>query len=381
MSGTRIGIVGAYGATGAVVARTFAAQRSRPLLLAGRNQQKLDELAASIGGDVATAAVDVMDERALAAACRDCHVVINCAGPASVILDRVGQAALEAGAHYIDPGPDERVFQNLSARDPEIRAKGLTFLLGAGYVPGLSELLLRAIYEVHQGKTNRAYRVHLVVADHNDWSVNGFVDILERACRHPPQVGVYEGGVFKSKSMLTAWVRTRLPGQAHPELLIPIRWQEIESYVAARRPARAAVYIPMEPAIYFIGRLFARVAPNRLDIAARIAQALFRYKSKRKGSGGILFAEASGRNGHEPLRWMIEVPEGRHYQRTGQVAALAADLVADGTIAPRGVHYLAHAVDPHDFIIRLFPWGVETVDLAAGSADAARFAVDQTRIG
>jgi short subunit dehydrogenase-like uncharacterized protein len=383
VNGTRIGIVGAYGATGAVVARTFAAQRSRPLLLIGRNTQKLDELAGSITGDVATASIDVMDERALVDACRDCQVVINCAGPASVILDRVGHAALEAGAHYVDPGPDERVFQNLRARDSEIRAKGLVFLLGAGYVPGLSELLLRAAYEVHQGRTNSAYRVHLVVADHNDWSVNGFVDILERACRHPPQVGVYEAGTFRSKSMLTAWVRTRLPGHQHPELLIPIRWQEIESYVAARKPARAAVYIPMEPMIYFIGRLFARIAPHRIDLAARIAQALFRHKAKRTGSGGILFAEAAGREGHAPLRWVIDVPEGRHYERTGQVAALAADLISDGTIGAHGVHgvhYLAHAVDPHDFIIRLLPWGVETIDLAAGSADAVRYAVDRTHI-
>ncbi len=353
MSAHRTGIVGAYGATGAVVAQTLAAQNTGPLLLIGRNQAKLEELARAVGGDVGIAAVDVMDEAALVEACRSCRTVINCAGPASVILDRVGQAALACGCHYIDPGPDERVFASLNAKSAEIRGKGLTFILGAGYVPGLSELLMRAIYEVHRGKTADRCKVRLFIVDRNDWSLNGFVDIMERICRNPPEVGVYRAGTFHRRSMLTAWMRRKLPGQPHREVLMPIRWQEIEPFVKAAQPLRAAVYVPMEPSVYFIGRLFARVAPNRLDLAARIAQALFRRKAKRQGTGGILYAEARGRARRPPFRWLIEVPEGRHYERTGQVAALAAAMVTDGTIVERGVHYLAHAVDPHDFIVRL----------------------------
>jgi hypothetical protein len=375
MNRSRIGVVGAYGATGAVVARTLAAQNAAPLLLIGRNPEKLDELAKEVGGDVRVAAVDLTDDAALTAATKECRTLINCAGPASVILDRVGQAALACGCHYIDPGPDARVFAALKERNDEVVAKGLTFLLGAGYVPGLSEVLLRAIYEVHRGKTSAPCRVRLFIVDRNDWSLNGFVDIIERVCRNPPEIGVYRDGIFHRRSMLRAWLRRKLPGQPHAEVLMPIRWPEIDQFVADVKPLGAAVYVPMEPSFYFVVGLFARVEPHRLDLAARIAQALFRMKSKRLGRGGILYAEASGRRSRQPRRWLIEVPEGRGYARTGEVAALAAALVGDGTIARPGVRYLAHAVDPHDFIVRLLLWGVETIDLASDSPNAADFGV------
>ena len=373
MSAPCIGITGAYGATGAVVARTLAGQQAGSLRLIGRNQAKLEELAHGLGRDVTIAAVDVTDEAALLEACRPCQTIVNCAGPASVILDRVGQAALACGAHYIDPGPDERVFASLNARNDEVRAKNLTFLLGAGYVPGLSELMTRAIYEVHRGQSQEHCRVRLFVVDRNDWSVAGFVDIIERACRNPPEVGTYRFGVFKSQSMLTAWIRRKLPGQHHAEVLMPIRWREIEEFAKTAQPRGAAVYIPLEPSVYMIGRLFARFAPNHLDLAARIAQKLFRHKAERQGKGGILYAEAQGRSFRQPLRWLVEVPEGRHYERTGQVAALAAALVSDGTIAKPGVRYLGQAADPHEFIARMLPWGVEMIDLTQGSVNAKQF--------
>jgi short subunit dehydrogenase-like uncharacterized protein len=342
-----------------------------PLALIGRDEAKLNALAASVRGTPTVLPTDIMNDEALLRACAGCQIVVNCGAPSSVILDRVAVAALKNGSHYVDPGGESHVFDLLATRREEIAKKGLTFTIGAGYVPGLAEMLMRAVYEKHRARTRTHCKVRLFVVDHNEWSLNGFMDIMDRFCSHPPEIGVYRRGRFERRSMLTAWLRRRLPGQPGAEVLMPVRWPEIEAFAREAKPLRAAVYMPMDPAMYAIGRFFATFLPNRTKLAATVARALFRLKAKRQGSGGMLYAEAAGRFGRAPLQWLIEVGPGRHYERTGQVAALAAALIADGTLDVPGLTYLAQAVDPHEFIIRLLPWGVETIDLGRDSLPGA----------
>ena len=125
-----IGIVGAYGATGSVVARTLDVQSDLSLRLIGRNDAKLRELAATLRRPAEVVPADVMDDGSLEAACRGCGTVVNCAAPSSVILDRVARAALSLGVHYVDAGGDARVHDALTARNDEIVKRGLVFLLG-----------------------------------------------------------------------------------------------------------------------------------------------------------------------------------------------------------------------------------------------------------
>jgi saccharopine dehydrogenase (NAD+, L-lysine forming) len=362
-SGPVIGVVGAYGATGRVVTQALLSQNENPLVLIGRNEAALRELAAGANGRVRIAVADVMDDASLAGACRGCRVVVNCAAPSSVIQDRVARVALQARAHYVDAGGDERLFGSLTGRIQEINGEGLIFLLGAGYVPGLSEMMVRAAYEVHRGAKQDECNVRLFVVDRNEWSLNGFVDMLDHFFRTPPEIGVYRKGVFRHTSMIAAAMRRRLPGQSKSEVLMPVRWPEIDQFAREVQPQQVAVYLPIDPVLYIVGRVLSRFLPTRPGLAGSIAKAIFRFKAKRHGGGGLLYVEASGRKDRHPLRWFIETLQGHHYEVTGQVAALAAALVADGTIAAPGVRYLAHAVDPHDFIVRLRSWGVETVDI------------------
>ena len=358
-----IGVVGAYGATGRIVTQALSSQNEYPLVLIGRNEASLRELAAASNGRARVAVADVMDESSLVEACRGCRVIVNCAGPSSIILDRIARVALQARAHYVDAGGDERLFESLAARREEITAEGLIFLLGAGYVPGLSEMMVRAAYEVHRGAKQVECKVRLFVVDRNEWSLNGFVDMVDHFFRIPPEIGVYRRGIFRHAWMVLAGTRRRLPGQTRSEVLMPVRWPEIDHFAREARPFQVAVYLPLDPVLYVVGRITSRFLSRRPDLAGSIARAVFRFKAKRQGGGGLLYVEATGRPDRPPLRWFIEVLEGRHYAVTGQVAALAGALVADGTIAAPGGTYLSHAVDPHDFIVRLRSWGVETVDI------------------
>ncbi|MEV4246377.1 saccharopine dehydrogenase NADP-binding domain-containing protein [Streptosporangium canum] len=139
-----IAVLGCYGAVGGAVVRRLRAAGAGPLRLGGRDLDRVRALIgtgsggpagaeAATGGAVTGAAVtdvggmearagadeavavDLRDAAALAAFCEGCHVVVNCAGPSSRILDTVARAALAAGAHYVDVAGDAAVRDRLTA--------------------------------------------------------------------------------------------------------------------------------------------------------------------------------------------------------------------------------------------------------------------------
>lgn len=124
-----VGIVGAYGAVGTAVATALAPDHR--LRLGGRDPQRL---AASAG--VSVHQVDVDDPRQLAEFVGGCDLVVNCAGPSCRIGATVADAALAAGAAYIDVGGDEPLGRTLAGADRPV-------VLAAGLSPGLTGLLAR----------------------------------------------------------------------------------------------------------------------------------------------------------------------------------------------------------------------------------------------
>ena len=71
-------------------------------MLAGRNADRLDALAAGLGGDVPTAAVALEDGPGLRELLEPCAAVIACAGPFTAHGEPVLAAATDAGTHYVD---------------------------------------------------------------------------------------------------------------------------------------------------------------------------------------------------------------------------------------------------------------------------------------
>lgn len=134
MKGAMIGLLGAYGSVGRQVALLLA--DSGRLRLGGRDARQAEQLNQQLQGRAQVRAVDLWDEQSLAAFCDGCQLVINCAGPSYRILDRVAQAALAAGADYLDVGGDDPLHERLQGKVPA----GRRVLLSAGMLPGLSGL-------------------------------------------------------------------------------------------------------------------------------------------------------------------------------------------------------------------------------------------------
>jgi short subunit dehydrogenase-like uncharacterized protein len=137
----RIVLFGATGYTGELTASALVARGARPLL-AGRSAERLQALADRLGGGLETAVVDVTAPdaaRGLAALLGPGDVLVSTVGPFVRWGRPALQAALDAGAHYIDstgePPFIRRVFEDHDAA-AQAAGVGLLTAFGYDYVPG-----------------------------------------------------------------------------------------------------------------------------------------------------------------------------------------------------------------------------------------------------
>jgi len=141
-------VVGGAGAMGRITVRDLVetAAATDEVLVADYDLGKAEALVAGLARPGAprlrAVRVDVRDHAATAAALRGATAVVN-AVQYQWNLD-VMEAALLAGAHYVDMGGLFHVTRRQLALDGRFRAAGLTALLGMGAAPGITNVLARA---------------------------------------------------------------------------------------------------------------------------------------------------------------------------------------------------------------------------------------------
>jgi short subunit dehydrogenase-like uncharacterized protein len=136
MSG-RIVVFGATGYTGRNTAEALVKRGAKPVL-AARTREKVEALAAELGG-LESAVADVGDPASVRALVEAGDVLLSTVGPFIRWGHPAAEAAVDAGAHYVDstgePAFIRRVFEIYG---PRAAAKGVGMLtaLGYDYVPG-----------------------------------------------------------------------------------------------------------------------------------------------------------------------------------------------------------------------------------------------------
>jgi hypothetical protein len=133
--------VAGYGAAGHTARFVLAElqRRGLPAVAVGRN-------AATLPTDVASRVAAVDDPAALDAAFAGCAVVVNCAGPFLDTAAPVIEAALRAGAHYLDVTAEQASAMAAFERfDAPARAAGVAVIPAAGFYGGLADLLATAL--------------------------------------------------------------------------------------------------------------------------------------------------------------------------------------------------------------------------------------------
>ena len=127
----RLLLYGATGYTGQLIARA-AKTAALPLILAGRNHDKLQSVAATLGFPYRTAPLE--DELRLRSMLQNVNVVINAAGPFSETAQPLVDACLQRGVHYLDVTGEISVFAALFQRGDAARHRQVMLMPGVGHV-------------------------------------------------------------------------------------------------------------------------------------------------------------------------------------------------------------------------------------------------------
>ncbi|MGI8460665.1 MAG: saccharopine dehydrogenase family protein [Solirubrobacterales bacterium] len=134
----RIVLYGATGYTGDLTARALVDRGAKPVL-AGRSPGKLETLAGELGGGLETATADVSEPASVRGLIEPGDVLISTVGPFARFGGPAVEAAIDAGATYIDstgePAFIRRVFEHWGPHAARAECALLT-AMGYDWVPG-----------------------------------------------------------------------------------------------------------------------------------------------------------------------------------------------------------------------------------------------------
>jgi hypothetical protein len=135
-------VLGGYGRVGRLCVHELASRTRAPLVVAGRNLQRAESLALSLGDRARAIYANAHDARTLARACEGASVLVACCGGDSLVAI---QTALELRLGFVglSPAPlDARTRAHLA--DLAWRAQ-VPLVLWAGALPGLPGVLAEAL--------------------------------------------------------------------------------------------------------------------------------------------------------------------------------------------------------------------------------------------
>jgi len=140
-------ILGGTGMTGGLIARFLLQETSACLVLAGRNLEKAQRSAEDLNrlagaGRVSARRADAADPASLRQAFQGMDWIIVASSTAQY-AGNVAQAALQAGAHYLDVQFSNQKYAALRRLESEIVSQGRCFITDGGFHPGLPAALAR----------------------------------------------------------------------------------------------------------------------------------------------------------------------------------------------------------------------------------------------
>src|SRR5579871_569277 len=255
----------------------------------------------------------------------------------------------------------------------EIADRGLSFVVSAGWTPGLTELLPVYAHEQARSQMDSVELLTVFYSDSGEWSASALRDgvwFLRRT-------GLPKPGYFRKGE----WVRAGMTGASR------------KLHFGAARGARRFSLFTM-PETIDLGRQLnecdvfvytyvpgfrnmiavARIAllPVKEEAGIRLLGEVFRRN--RLSVRGFVVAVAVGRSGGQQrtFRSQIVFRDGQDYWINGIVPATVARLIAEGRIVRPGLNYLSAAVDPIAFMAELRKAGVQQTEdwNLAGMSDA-----------
>lgn len=113
------------------------------VVIAGRNLDAAKKFAHELGGKATAAKVDALNEAEIRSAAKGSDLLVSTGGPDYKVSFPAAKAAVQAGIDYCDLCADCDTTERLLRLDSDAKAADATILLGMGYCPGETNLLLK----------------------------------------------------------------------------------------------------------------------------------------------------------------------------------------------------------------------------------------------
>ena len=371
----RVVLLGATGYTGELAARAMVRRGLKPVL-AGRRRQPLKRLAEELGG-LETALANVDDPRSVRALVEGGDVLTTTVGPMSRLGRPALDAAVDAGAHYIDSsGESGWVRHVFESADGPARSAGSLLLPAFGYdsVPGNLAASL-AVDEAGAGATHvrvgyfvsgagrggllgglghmsggsRATFTFMALQPSFAWLDGRLVD--ERGSK---RVGVFEIDGRRRLGVSFGTSEAFSLPRIHPSL------EDVEVYFGWFENASRLLQVG---SIAVAGATRWAVARKGL---MRLTQRLFSGSAggpADTGTGSLFVAEARSKSRQTVARVRLEGING--YVFTGNLLAWAAEQVADGKAVGVGARGPLEAFDRDTLLAGVRQAGIVRVGQAA----------------
>ncbi|TAJ12667.1 hypothetical protein DMA11_11735 [Marinilabiliaceae bacterium JC017] len=344
-----IGIIGGYGTTGKITTEYLIKNTDCQIIAAGKNPEKHAHWAKKYHDRVTLQKTDLYNNKQLQELCASCGIIINAAGPSVLIGDRIAIQALDLNCHYIDLGGYDLLYDQLLQKNNLVLNKDLHFIIGAGWMPGVSGILPRHAIETANSTFDRIESVKIYYGAVEAWSFNSSYDLAWAS--NQPFNGIYENGHWKpinsSKLMHKKWFHEI--GQrksCNPffdnqlkETALNLKVNHFGTYVMLNDYRSALSYL--------YNKLFLK---NNRKKAARMIEKDSKRLQKKEGSWGLITCEITGftNNSKNTLKHSLAVED--NYYPTGIVPALAAKQIIDSEIKNAGMDYLCQKVNPENFM-------------------------------
>jgi len=348
---TTFGVIGGYGATGSVVVSELRKSGEGEILIGGRDAAR-------------DTRVDVLDARSLDDFCRRCSIIVNCAGPAMMLRDRVAQAAFRSRCHYVDLAGLSFVKETMLPREREIADLGLSFVVSAGWTPGVTELLPVYAYTQARAQMDSVESLSVYFSDSGEWSENAMRD----GVWHLRRAGMPKPGYFRKGN----WVRAKMSEASRKvDLGDPIghgrfslySMPEMDDVGRRLKDCDVFTYTYLAGFRNAVAAMAIALLPLSEKAAVRLLRGIFRRN--RLPVQGFVVARVCGlsQGRSAVLDCRIVFRKHRDYWINGVVPALVARLISRGKCVQPGVHFLADAVDPVMFVGELRTLGVEQTEI------------------
>jgi short subunit dehydrogenase-like uncharacterized protein len=340
----RIVVFGATGYTGRLTVEALI-ERGQTPVLAGRSATKLADLAAELGGRLDMVVADVSRPSTIRATLERGDVLVSTVGPFSKWGDAAAEAAIEAGANYIDstgePPFIRRVFEQ---HGPAAAARDVGMLTAFGYdwVPGNLAGAL-ALREAGAAAT-RVDTGYFVTGDAGSGSFSGgtraslagavgtssfaWRDGALRTERSAARVRSFDLGGHKREAVSVGSSEHFTLPRLHPGL------REVNAYLGWFGPLSRPLQL-----VSLGGSLAFRI-PGTRWLFGTVADQLVKGSTggpgqeERARSGSHIIAVAYDERG-EPLS-QVQLTGPNAYSFTGRILAWAAERVAAGDLKGTG---------------------------------------------